>query len=277
VAHSRARARHERPGEHDRVIFSMAMWMAAIVAPFQILVGDLHGLNTLEHQPQKVMAMEGHFKSYPEGAPLILFGIPDQERMEMRHAVEIPKLSSLILRHDLNAPLAGLDTIPAAEQPPVAIVFWAFRVMVTIGFLIAALGVWSLIARWRKRLFLDAGLHRFALAMSPAGLIAVLAGWITTEVGRQPYVVYRLLRTADAASPVQAAEVGSTLAAFVIVYFAIFGAGTFYLLRLMATSPRPGQLPEPRLPIRTAGIAQGPVLPKGGLGQRPPAGQAGQT
>ncbi|MDO9637026.1 MAG: cytochrome ubiquinol oxidase subunit I [Pseudotabrizicola sp.] len=244
------------PGTATRTMFSMAMWMAALVAPVQIFLGDLHGLNTLEHQPVKVMAMEGHFNSYPEGAPLYLFGLPNQAEQRLDYAIGIPKLSSLILLHDLNAPLDGLNTVPVEDQPPVAIVFWAFRVMVVIGFAMLGLGIWSLWARWRGRLFDWPALHRAALIMGPSGLVAVLAGWITTEVGRQPFTVYGFLRTADSAAPLDAAAVGASLMAFVIVYFAVFGAGTFYILRLMAKAPA---VSEPSItdsidgPIRTAG------------------------
>jgi len=129
-----------------RVMFSMAMWMAAIVAPIQILAGDTQGLNTQEYEPAKVMAMEGHFDSYPAGAPLVLLGIPNEATRRMDYSVEIPKLSSLILAHDINAPLAGLDTIPRRDWPPVAIIFWSFRVMVALGMAILGLGVWSLAA-----------------------------------------------------------------------------------------------------------------------------------
>jgi cytochrome d ubiquinol oxidase subunit I len=132
---------------HARKMFSMAMWMAALVAPLQILVGDLHGLNTLEHQPAKVMAMEGHYQSHPDGAPLVLFGIPNDKEQRMEHAVEIPRLSSLILKHDLDAPLSGLDTVAPENRPPVKVVFWTFRVMVGLGFLMLLLGVCSLLAR----------------------------------------------------------------------------------------------------------------------------------
>ena len=245
-----------------RTMFSMAMWMAALVAPVQIFLGDAHGLNTLEHQPAKVMAMEGHFESHPDGAPLILFGMPDQEAQTVRFALEIPKLSSLILKHALDAPLAGLDTVPRDEQPPVAIVFWSFRVMVAIGFLMLAVGLWSLWARWHHRLFDDRWLHRFALVMAPSGLVAVLAGWITTEVGRQPWVVYGAMRTAEAASPLGASAVATSLVAFVVVYFAVFGAGVVYLLRLMARPPEAGeQGPEAEPgPIRTAGITPAPQV-----------------
>lgn len=247
---------------HARKMFSMALWMAAIVAPIQIFAGDLHGLNTLEHQPQKVMAMEGHYDSHPDGAPLILFGIPDSEEKQVKYAVEISKLSSLILKHDLNAPLAGLDTIPDDEEPPVEIVFWSFRIMVAIGFAMLGLGLWSLIARWRGRLYDWRLLHRAALVMAPSGFLAVIAGWITTEVGRQPYVIYNLMRTAEAASPLDAPAVGASLVAFVLVYFAVFGAGTWYILRLMSHSPHSGETGVKRGdsgPIRTAGITPGPA------------------
>jgi cytochrome d ubiquinol oxidase subunit I len=256
--------RHRRRGEHPtpatRTMFSMAMWMAAIVAPVQIFLGDLHGLNTLEHQPAKVMAMEGHYESHPEGAPLYLFGIPNDAEQRLDYAFGIPKLSSLILKHDLDAPLAGLDTIPDEDQPPVGIVFWSFRVMVALGFAMLGLGLWSLWARWRGRLYDMPWLHRAAVTMGPSGLIAVLAGWITTEVGRQPFTVYGLLRTADSAAPLEAPAVGASLIAFIVVYFAVFGAGTYYILRLMAHSPSSR---EPRLkdssegPVRAAGLTPG--------------------
>jgi len=238
-----------------RTMFSMAMWMAVIVTPLQIVAGDFHGINTLEHQPAKVMAMEGHFESHPDGAPLYLFGIPDQENQELDHAIGIPKLSSLILKHDLNAPLAGLDTIPRDEQPPVAIVFWSFRIMVALGFAMLGLGVWALVQRVRGRLDSDRWLHRAAVAMSPTGFVAVLAGWVTTEVGRQPYTVYGLLRTSDSLAPVDAPAVATSLAAFAVVYFFVFGAGIFYLLRLMGRTPDDGRhAPSDDGPIRTAGL-----------------------
>jgi cytochrome d ubiquinol oxidase subunit I len=252
----------DRTNRHARTMFSMAMWMAALVAPVQIFAGDMHGLNTLEHQPAKVMAMEGHFESHPNGAPLILFGIPDSEEETVHYAIEIPKLSSLILKHDLDAPLAGLDTIPEENRPPVGIVFWSFRVMVGIGFAMLGIGLWSLLARARGKLYDWRWLHRGALVMAPSGFVAVLAGWITTEVGRQPWTVYGLLRTADSASPLDAPAVATSLVAFVIVYFAVFGAGTWYIFKLMSKSPQPGErgvkMGE-RGPIRTSGITPGPT------------------
>src|SRR4051794_26326601 len=239
-----------------RVMFSMAMWMAALVAPIQILAGDQHGLSTLEHQPAKVMAMEGHYQSHPNGAPLILFGLPDQNAGKVTYAVQVPKLSSLILKHSLDAPLAGLDTVPRENWPPVPIVFWSFRVMVGLGFLMATLGLLSLWARWRGTLYQFRPLLRFAIAMGPAGFVAVLAGWVTTEVGRQPFTVYGLLRTSDSVSPLAAPAVGSSLIAFVIVYFVIFAAGMVYILRLMAAPPHPGEHgpQQHEAPMRAAGI-----------------------
>jgi cytochrome d ubiquinol oxidase subunit I len=238
-----------------RVMFSMAMWMAALVAPIQILAGDQHGLNTLEHQPTKIMAMEGHFDSHPDGAPLILFGLPDMEAGKVKYAIEVPHLGSLILKHSLDAPLKGLDTVPRDNWPPVPVTFWAFRIMVGLGFLIFALGLFSLLARWLGTLYESRPLHIFATAMGPAGFLAVLAGWFTTETGRQPFTVYGLLRTAESASPLAAPAVGSSLAAFAIVYFAVFATGVVYILRLMAQPPHPGeQGPSSEAPVRAAGI-----------------------
>ncbi len=251
----------ERGNAGARTMFSMAMGMITVVAPLQILAGDQHGLNTLEHQPVKVMAMEGHFKSYPDGAPLVLFAWPDQAAGKNLFPIEIPKGSSLILKHSLDAPLKGLDTVDRKDWPPVAIVFWAFRIMVGLGMLMLALAAFSLLARVRHRLFDWTLLHRFALVMGPAGFVAVIAGWVTTEVGRQPFTVYGLLRTADSVSPLQAPAVAISLLAFIVVYFVVFGAGVFYILRLMSQPPHRGeQGPERGQPVRAAGITPSPQV-----------------
>jgi cytochrome d ubiquinol oxidase subunit I len=263
----------DKANPHARKMFSMAMWMAALVAPVQIVAGDFHGLNTLEHQPAKVMAMEGHYRSYPDGAPLYLFGVPNEKEQKLDYAVGIPKASSLILHHDLNAPVRGLDTVPDDQQPPVSIVFWSFRIMVGIGFLMLGLGLWSLLARWRKRLYDWPMLHRAALLMGPSGFVAVIAGWITTEVGRQPFTVYGLLRTVDSASPLAAPAVAASLLAFVIVYLAVFGIGTWYILRLMHHTPHTGEqgvASVERAPLRTAGITPGPPQHPHGSGSGEP-------
>src|SRR5258708_15417150 len=197
------------------------------------------------------MAMEGHFKSYDNGAPLVLFGWPDEARAEVLYNVEIPKASSLILKHSLDAPLKGLDSVERKEWPPVAIVFWAFRVMVGLGMLMLALAVFSLWARVRHRLYDWKLLHLFALAMGPAGFVAVIAGWVTTEVGRQPYTVHGLLRTSESASPLQAPAVAPSLLAFIALYFLVFRARGFFILPLMSHPPPAGvKGSPPRQPVR---------------------------
>jgi cytochrome d ubiquinol oxidase subunit I len=243
-----------------RTMFSMAMWMAALVAPVQMVVGDQHGLNTEEHQPVKVLALEGDFDSYPEGAPLVLFGFPDSEKATIHQAIKVPHVGSLILHHSWNAPVAGLKSVPRSEWPPVGIVFWSFRIMVGLALLMFALGLLSLWERWRGRLYSAPWLHRFALVMGPSGFAAVIAGWVTTEVGRQPYVIYGLLRTADAVAPISVPGVAGSLIAFAIVYFAVFGAGIWYILRLMSEPPHAGETAPPSEPIRTAGITPSPAV-----------------
>jgi cytochrome d ubiquinol oxidase subunit I len=242
-----------------RVMVSMAMWMAALVAPLQLVAGDLHGLNTLEHQPAKVAAMEGHFETQ-QGAPLILFGMPDMDAEETRWAVAIPKLGSWILTHDWDGEIPGLSAFDADERPPAGIVFWTFRVMVGIGLLMIATGVVSLWLRYKRRLFEARWFHRALVAMGPLGFVAVVMGWMTTEIGRQPYTVFGLLRTSESIAPVAAPAVGASLLAFIVVYFIVFGAGTLYLLALMR---RPVETAEPdhaeEEPIRTAGITPGPA------------------
>jgi cytochrome d ubiquinol oxidase subunit I len=255
----------ERTNDGARTMFSMAMGMITVVAPLQILAGDQHGLNTLEHQPVKVMAMEGHFQSHDNGAPLVLFAWPDQAAAKNLYAIEIPKASSLILKHSLDAPLKGLDTVDRKDWPPVAIVFWAFRIMVGLGTLMLLLALVSLWARVRHRLYDWPLLHRFAIAMGPAGFVAVIAGWVTTEVGRQPFTVHGLLRTADSVSPLQAPAVAISLLAFIVVYFIVFGAGVLYILRLMSHSPHRGEGgPERGQPVRAAGITPAPQVSEGG-------------
>jgi cytochrome d ubiquinol oxidase subunit I len=246
-----------------RVMFNMAMGMIAVTIPIQILAGDAHGLNTLEHQPAKIMAMEGHFESHPHGAPLILFGLPDQAAGKVRAEIAIPKLSSLILKHNPNAPLVGLDTIPRADWPSVPVVFWSFRIMVGLGLAMFGLAAFSVLARVRRKLYDWSLLHIAALVMGPAGFIAVIAGWVTTEAGRQPFTVTGLLRTANSASPLDAPAVAASLLAFVVVYFLVFGAGVGYIFKLMSHPPHPG---EPDLadgagaPMRAAGLTPAPSV-----------------
>ncbi|PJN93816.1 cytochrome ubiquinol oxidase subunit I, partial [Amaricoccus sp. HAR-UPW-R2A-40] len=166
---------------------SMAMWMLLIVAPLQIFAGDQHGLNTLEHQPAKLAAIEGHWENHPgEGVPLILFGWPDMAAETTRYAIEIPRMGSLLLTHSWDGTIPALKDFAPGDRPNSTVVFWSFRIMVGLGFLMLGLAVWSAWLRrqgdlYRNRLFL-----RAAVAMGPAGILAILAGWFTTEIGRQP-------------------------------------------------------------------------------------------
>jgi cytochrome bd ubiquinol oxidase subunit I len=243
-----------RQGPMVRTMFSMAMWMAALVAPLQAFVGDQHGLNTLKHQPAKIAAMEGHFEAEQAGAPLILFGLPDMEAGETRYAISIPKAGSLILTHDLDGVVKGLKSWPREEWPRVPIVFWSFRVMVGLGFLMIATGLFSLWLRLRDKLFDTRLFARWCLLMGPSGFVALLAGWFVTETGRQPYTVYGLLKTADSVSPIGAPGVALSLLAFVIVYLCVFGLGTWYLLRLLGADPEAVAAGKVEVPLRAAGI-----------------------
>jgi cytochrome bd ubiquinol oxidase subunit I len=249
-------------GPAATLMFSMAMWMAALVAPLQILAGDFHGINTFEHQPAKIAAMEGHYDTH-SGAPLILFGIPDDEAEEVRYALSIPKLGSMILTHHWDGEVRGLTEWAREDRPPAEIVFWSFRIMVAIGFAMAGIGLWSLVRRRYGGLTSDRWLLRAAVVMGPSGFAAVLAGWVTTEVGRQPFTVYGLLRTSESvAASVGAGSLTISLAGFIIVYFFVFGMGIYYVLRLMSADPDHGrEAAETGFgegPIRTSGVT--PVM-----------------
>jgi cytochrome bd ubiquinol oxidase subunit I len=222
-----------------RVMFSMAMWMATLVAPLQVVVGDLHGLNTVEHQPMKVAALEAHFETR-RNQPLILLGIPDQGAATVRYALKVPNGGSILLGHSADAEIKGLDQLEREDWPHVATMFWSFRIMVGLGLIMAAIGIWSLVQRLRGRLYDTPSLLRITLLFSPAGIVALLCGWTVTEVGRQPYTIYGLLRTADSVSPVELPAVAGSFAAFIVVYVLVFGVGVLYLLRLMRQDPAAG-------------------------------------
>lgn len=249
-----------------RTMLSMALWMLLAAAPLQAVIGDQHGLNTLEHQPAKFAAIEGHWERAEgaSGVPLILFGWPDMEAEVTRFAVEIPRAGSLLLTHSWDGQIPALKDFAPADRPNATIVFWTFRVMVGLGMLIIVLAAWGLWLRRGQRLFTKSLFLRYAVALSPAGLVAILAGWYTTEIGRQPWVVYGLLRTADAVSPQHStAQVGFSLALFVVVYAIVFAAGTTYGLRLIVKGPEndegdtpvqggPGQPRQPMRPMSAA-------------------------
>lgn len=223
--------------KHAKVMLSMAMLMAIFVTPLQVILGDLHGLNTLKYQPAKVAAMEGLWETRKE-APLVLFGWPDEKSEQTLYSLAIPSLASLILTHKWEGEVKGLKEWPKEERPPVVPVFWSFRVMVGIGFLMLVTGFLAITLLIRKRLFDSRWFQYWCVAMTPSGFIAVLAGWFVTEIGRQPYVAYGLIRTTEAASPVLGAHIFFSLIAFVIVYAFVFGAGLYYICKLIRKGPR---------------------------------------
>ena len=198
-----------------------------MLTPLQLVLGDLHGLDTLEHQPIKVAAMEANWDTR-RGQPLTLFAWPNMATEQNDYALEIPKLGSLILTHDLDGEVPGLKAVPPAERPYVPIVFWAFRLMVGIGLALTAIAILGAVLRWRGRLYDTDWFSKVCAFSSPLGFIAVLSGWTVTEAGRQPYVVYGHLRTADAISPVAASAVSTSLILFVTVYGVLLIAFFFY-------------------------------------------------
>jgi cytochrome d ubiquinol oxidase subunit I len=217
----------------SKVMIVMGFILASVLVPLQALVGDAHGLNTLEHQPQKLAAMEALWDTAP-GQPAVLFAIPDSARERNQFEVAIPKLASLYLTHDWNGVVKGLKDFPPADRPPVAPVFVAFRVMIAMWSIMLALTVGAWWLAWRKRLYTARRFLGAATWAIPVGYVAVTAGWVTTEVGRQPFVVYGQLRTADAVTALlTSGDVIVSLLAYVAVYSAIFGAGAYYLVHLV--------------------------------------------
>jgi cytochrome bd ubiquinol oxidase subunit I len=217
--------------------FSMAVGMILVAVPIQIIAGDQHGLNTLEYQPAKIAAIEGIWETEKGGTALNLIGWPDMRAERTKYTVAVPHLGSLVLTHTWRGEIRGLKGFAPEDRPNATIVFWSFRIMVGMGLLMLLLGVLGLVLRLRNKLYDTRWFQRFAMALAPSGLIALLAGWITTEVGRQPWVVYGVLRTSDAVSPVSAQQVGTSLLIFIVVYFLVFGTGIYYMLKLMAKGP----------------------------------------
>ncbi len=229
--------RREIAVAHARIMFAMAMGFIVIVVPLQIAAGDLHGLNALAYQPAKIAAMEAHWESSEVPVPLVLFALPDERAERNRYAIEIPYAGSIILTHTIDGAVKGLKDFPASERPPVVIPFFSFRIMVGLGLVMLAIGVCGILLFVRGRLYTSKWFQRLCIASSPIGFVAVIAGWITAEVGRQPYVVHGLMRTSDAVAPIGGAMVATSLAAFAIVYAVIFGAGIYYMLKLVRRGP----------------------------------------
>lgn len=243
-----------------RVMLHMALGFLAVVVPLQLIAGHEHGAEVYEYQPTKLAAMEGHWETYEDNAPLILFAIPDAEKETNSLTVELPRVGSLIVTGSFDGRIRGLKEWPPDERPPVGIVFWSFRIMVGLGMLMLFIGLCGAFLIWRKRIESQRWFLRLCLAAGPMGFIAVLTGWFTAEVGRQPYTVYGLLRTADSVSPVTAAAVETSLIVYIFAYAVVFAAGTYYIFELALRGPDEKSTPAdggPDLPIRGAPPATG--------------------
>ncbi len=222
--------------EESRVALRMAVLMMAIVAPLQVVVGHESGMVAIEHQPAKVAAMEGWWETRAD-QPTILFAWPHEPEERNLFEIAVPNTSSIVFGNEAEEELRGLSSYPDTERPPVGIVFWSFRIMVGMGLIMVALGLWGALAWLTKRLDTAPIYHRALVFAAPSGFVAVLAGWVAAEVGRQPYVVYGVMRTADAVSPVPAGSVAASLLFFIVVYAIICSAGALYILRLVSRGP----------------------------------------
>lgn len=236
-----------------KVMIAMGFLLASVLVPLQAIVGDAHGLNTLHHQPQKLAAMEGIWDTGP-GQSAVLFAIPDEAMEKNRNEISIPKLASFYLTHDWNGVVKGLKDFPRADRPPVLPVFFGFRVMIGMWSIMLALTAAAWWLAWRRKLYTSRLFLFAATCAIPVGYVAVTAGWVTTEVGRQPYVVYGHLRTADAVTPfLTSGDVIASLLAYVTVYSLVFGAGAYYLVRLVRRGfPAAVEPHEPKLAERPA-------------------------
>jgi cytochrome d ubiquinol oxidase subunit I len=232
----------KRAVAESRVALRMAVLMMALVTPVQIMAGHESGIVAGHHQPAKVAALEGWWETRTQ-QPTVLIGWPDETAETNHFEVAIPGFGSTVNNAGPDVVLPGLDQFAAEDRPPVWITFWAFRIMVGMGMVMLVLGIWGAGAWALKRLDGATWYHRALVLAGPSGFIAVLTGWITAEVGRQPYVVYGVLRTADAVSPVPAASVATSLLFFMIVYSIVFSAGALYILRLMAKGPDSEETP----------------------------------
>ncbi len=231
--------------DEARIMLSMTLWLLTVLVPLQVVLGDLHGLNTLHYQPAKLAAIEANWTREAR-VPLTLFAIPDQQAETNHYAVEVPLLGSLILTHDVNGVVPGLKDFPKQDRAPVAITFFAFRIMVGIGLLMLALVAASLWLRLRRRLYDTAWFQRAMIAAMPLGLIAVVAGWTTTEVGRQPWTVYNVMRTADSVTPsLTGFDVLLSLFGYLVVYLIMFPTGLWFVTRIV----RGGVSPEADAPV----------------------------
>ncbi len=251
--------RRGRHPEEAKIMMAMGFVLSAVLVPIQALLGDLHGVNTLEHQPAKLAAIEGLWETRA-GQPAVLFAIPDEAREANRAELAIPKLGSLYLTHDWNGEVRGLKAFPREDHPPVQPVFFGFRIMVACWALMLAATLAAGWLAWRRRLYDTPRFLRLLPFGIPLGYIAVTAGWVTTEVGRQPWVVYGHLRTADAVSPVlTGGDVLLSFLAYGVVYAIIFGSGLYYLVRIVQRG-----IPEALPAARPPADAERPARPLSG-------------
>jgi cytochrome d ubiquinol oxidase subunit I len=243
--------RHGRHADEGVLMQKMGFGLLALLVPLQIVAGDLHGLNTLEHQPAKLAAMEANWETRAR-MPLLLFAWPDEAAERNRFEIGIPAAGSLILGHDVDAVIHGLRDWKPEDRPPVAIPFFSFRLMVGIGLVMLAIVIAGL-AHWRRgRLATAQGFQRLCLWASPLGFIAVIAGWVTTEVGRQPWVVYGLQRTREAVTPsLTTGDLVISLFVYCVAYVMIFGAGLFFLGRLVRSGFQRDDELEREAPVAT--------------------------
>ena len=226
----------ERSVPHGRIMVGMALCILVWLAPLQLVIGDLHGLNTREHQSAKVAAIEAHWETQKR-APLILFAWPDPKQEKNHFELAIPALGSLVLTHEWEGEVHGLKSFPPDQRPNPIIPFFAFRLMVGIGMIMIAAGLIGGVLFLMGRLFTTRWYLRFLSWIWPLGFVAVLAGWFVTEVGRQPWTVYGILRTADSVSPVPGGKVLFSIILFVLVYGVVFGAGVYYIAKLVQRGP----------------------------------------
>jgi len=248
--------RQKKSAPEARLMLSITLWLLTLMVPLQILLGDMHGLNTLHHQPAKLAAIEAHWNRETR-APLALFAIPDQKAEINRYAIEVPLLGSLILTHDVNGVVPGLKDYPREDRAPVIIPFFAFRIMVGVGLLMLAIVLAGLWLRMRGKLYDRDWFLRVLMWASPLGFIAVVAGWTTTEVGRQPWTVYGVMRTAASVTPsLTGLDVLLSLAGYVAAYAIMFPAGLLMVRRIV----RGGVSQEENLPVG-GGRPSAPVKP----------------
>lgn len=223
--------------EAAKKTMSFALWAALLLVPLQIGVGDAVGLMVKEYQPLKTAAMEGLWHTQ-KGAPLVLFAWPSQTQQQNDYTIEIPKLASFINTHDWDGELLGLDSVNPEEQPRVAPVFFSFRIMVGIGLLMFATAVAGLFLRYRNKIYDASWFHYWCLALTPLGFIASICGWLTAEIGRQPWVVYGLLKTRNAVSAINAENVIISFVLLLLAYGVVFGFYLHYLLKIIRLGPK---------------------------------------